>query len=229
MVRLLKGLRHMNAHGKDLYPDVTASGDLASAMRKEAQLRGCDIGLERWASDVISIQTVRGYLSVATATEKRLFRLSVDIPGFIWEIGETEDLGLLVEAVAAWREGLSLDGLAARFEFMELDTFAGALESGEPTSLQWTGLLSSEFHRKQWALLRRLHADEVLQHMFPTITHGAVRLRVEPMDARSRQVLVTEETGERYEVMRVGVPEAVWTEVPAADLIAYLRTALTEE
>lgn len=218
----------MKAHGKDLYPDVTASGDLASAMRKEAQLRGRDVGLNPLASDVISIETARGYLSVVMATERRLFRLSVGIPGFTWELGGTEDLGSLVGAVAAWREGLPLDVLAARFEFLELDTFAGDLESGEPTSSQWSELLSSEYHRKQWALLRRLHADEVLRHMFPTITHGAVRLRVEPLDATSRQVLVSEETGDRYEVMRVGVPEAVWTEVPTGDLIAHLRTALTE-
>ncbi|MEV3855278.1 hypothetical protein AB0J38_13240 [Streptomyces sp. NPDC050095] len=129
------------------------------------------------------------------------------------------DLGLLVEAVAAWREGLPLDVLAERFEFLELDEFAS----------QRSELLSSDFHRKRWALLRRLYADEVLRRMFPTITHGAVRLRIAPMDATSRQILVSEETGERYEVKRVGVPGDVWTDVPTADLIAYLRTALTEE
>jgi hypothetical protein len=220
---------NMNTHGKDLYPDVTASGGLAPAMREAAKLRGCDIGLGPWAADVISIETTRGFLSVDSATEERLFRLGVHIPGLTWEIGSTGDLGLLVEAVAAWREGIPLDELEERFEFMELDEFSRALESGEPTSSQWSDLLSSDFHRRQWNLLRRLRADEVLRNMFPTITHGAVRLRVDPLDGTSRQVLVHELDGERYEVMRVGVPEAAWAEVPTGDLIAYLRAALNEE
>ncbi|MGW7823677.1 hypothetical protein ACWGLF_37470 [Streptomyces puniciscabiei] len=218
----------MNAPGKDLYPDVTASGGLAPAMREAAKLRGCDIGLGPWATDVVSIETARGFLWVDTATEERLFRLSVNIPGFTWEIGSTGNLGLLVEAVAAWREGIPLAELQERFEFMELDAFARALESGEPTSSQWSELLSSEFHRPQRNLLRRLRADEVLSNMFPTITHGAVRLQVDPLHGTSRQVLVHEADGERYEVLRVGVPGAAWTEVPTGDLIACLRAALNE-
>jgi hypothetical protein len=180
-------------------------------------------------SDLSDSETARGFLSVDPATEERLFRLSVRIPGFDWEIGSTGDLGLLVEAVAAWREGIPLDELAERFGFLELDEFARALESGEPTSSQWSGLLSSDFHRRQWNLLRRLRADEVLRNMFPTITHGAVRLQVDPLDGTSRQVLVDELDGERYEVIRGGVPEATWVEVPTGDLIAYLRAALNEK
>ncbi|MFC5202217.1 hypothetical protein [Streptomyces kaempferi] len=218
----------MNTHRKDLYPDVNASGGLAPAMREAAKARGCDIGLGPWAVDVISIQTARGFLSVDPATEERLFRVGVHIPGFTWEIGSTGDLGLLVEAVAAWREGIPLDELEDRFEFMKLDEFARALENGEPTSSQWSDLLSSDFHRRQGNLLRRLRADEVLRNMFPTITHGAVRLRVDPLDGTSRQVLVQELNGERYEVLRVGMPEAAWAEVPTGDLIACLRAALNE-
>ncbi|MEU6063119.1 MULTISPECIES: hypothetical protein [Streptomyces] len=219
----------METNRQALYPDVTASGGLGPAMREAAQLRGCDTGLAPWAVDVVSIQTARGFLSVDPATEERLFRLSVRIPGFDWEIGSTGDLGLLVEALAAWREGIPFDELAERFGFLELDEFVGALERGEPTSSQWTELLSSDFYRNQWNLLRRLRADDVLRDMFPTITHGAVRLRVDAMDARSRQVLVDEVNEELYEVMRVGVPGADWVEVPTGDLIAYLRAALNEE
>ncbi|WP_129309595.1 hypothetical protein [Streptomyces sp. L2] len=219
----------MNAPGKDLYPDVTASGGLGPAMREAAQLRGCDTGLAPWAVDVVSIETTRGFLSVDLAAEERRFLLSVRIPDFDWEIGSTDDLGLLVEAVAAWWEGIPFDELAERFGFLELDEFVGALERGEPTTSQWTRLLSSDFNRNQWNLLRRLRADEVLRNMFPTITHGAVRLRVKAMDAWSRRVLVYDENGERYVVRRVEVPEADWVEVPSGDLIAYLRAALAEE
>ncbi|MFJ5272811.1 hypothetical protein [Streptomyces sp. NPDC088358] len=220
---------NMGTHRNDPYPDVTASGGLAAAMREVAELRGRDIGLSPWVTGVISIETVRGFLLVDPAAEERLFRLHVHIPGYVREIGSTGDLGLLVEAVAAWREGTPLDELKETFEFMELDEFARAIASGEPTSLQWSELLSSDFHQRQGNLLRRLHADEVLQNMFPTITHGAVRLRVDPLDGTSRQVLVHELDGERYEVRRVGGPEAAWVEVPTGDLIAYLRAALSQE
>ncbi|MFI6937606.1 hypothetical protein [Streptomyces sp. NPDC050287] len=226
----------MDTHRKDLYPDVTASGGLGPAMKAAAELRGCDIGLPPWATDVISIETARGYVSVHPATDERRFRMRVLIPGFTWEtsgfsweIGSTGDLGLLVEAVAAWRQGMPLDELAARFEFLELDEFSGALDRGEPTSSQWSDLLSSASHRRQWNLLGRLHADEVLRNMFPTITHGAVRLRVDLLDGTSRQVLVHEVDGERYEVMRVGMPGAAWVEVPTGDLITCLRAALNEQ
>ncbi|MFI6009830.1 hypothetical protein ACIBAG_13565 [Streptomyces sp. NPDC051243] len=226
----------MDAHHKDLYPDVTAAGGLVPALKEAAKLRGCDIGLPPWATDAIGIETARGLLSVHPAADERLFRVRVlipgftwDSPGFSWEVGSTDDLGLLVGAIAAWREGVPFDELAARFEFLELDEFTRALETGEPTSSQWSDLLSSEFHRRQRNLLRRLHADEVLRNMFPTITHGAVRLRVHQLDGTSRQVLVHELEGDRYEVIRPGEPGAAWVEVPTGDLIAYLRAALTEQ
>lgn len=114
-------------------------------MKEAATWRGCDIGLSPWATDVIRIETARGYVSVDPATEERLFRVTVHIPGFTWEIGSTDDLGLLVEAVAAWREGMPFEELEAKFDFMELEEFARALETGEPTSLQWSDLLSSDF------------------------------------------------------------------------------------
>lgn len=218
----------MDTHRKDLYPDVTASGDLASAMNEVAKQRGCDIGRLSWATDGIVTQTARGYVSVHPATEERLFRLSVHIPDFNWDIGTTDDLGLLVEVVAAWREGVPLDELKARFEFLEIDEFAGALERGEPTSSQWSMLLSTEFHRGQWNLLRRLHADEVLRNMFPVISQNAVRLQVDPLNWQSRQVRVYEPDEERYEVC-AGMSGSSWVEVPSGELIAYLRAALNEQ
>ncbi|MFJ9905253.1 hypothetical protein ACIRVK_20555 [Streptomyces sp. NPDC101152] len=216
---------------------MTAAGGLVSAMKKAAQLGMGEIWpVPSPIDDIIGIETARGTLSVVPATEERLFRVRVhipgiiwDTPGFTWEIGSTDDLGLLVEAVVAWREGMPFDELAARFMFLELDEFARAVERGEPTALQWADLLSAEFHRRQWDLLRRLHTDEVLRHMFPTISHGAVRLRVDLFDGASRQVLVYEPEAERYEVIHTGAPGADWVEVPTGDLITYLRAALNEE
>ncbi|MEI5006185.1 hypothetical protein RB196_01415 [Streptomyces sp. PmtA] len=225
----------MDTDRNDLYPDVTASGGLVSAMKEAAKLRGGEVWPAPSTADAVTIETARGLVSVVPATDERRFRVRVhvpgftwDVPGFTWEIGTTDDLELLVQVAAAWREGVPLDELAARFTFLEFDEFARALESGAPTSSQWADLLSTEFHRRQWRLLRRLHEDEALRHMFPTISHGAVRLRVDPFDGASRQVLVHELGGGRYEV-RVGVPGAAWVEVPSGELITYLRAALNKQ
>jgi hypothetical protein len=209
----------------DWYPDVTALGGLVAAVTEAAALRGCDIGRVSPTPDGVTTETARGFVTVGPVAEERLFRVVIHIPDFAWEIGATDDLGLLVEAVAAWREGIPFDELRARFEFLELDELVGALETGEPTSSQWSALLASEFHREQRNLLRRIHADETLRGFFPTISHRAVRLRVDPLDGASRQVLVAELDAERYDV-RVCVPGATWVEVSAGDLIACLRAAL---
>lgn len=225
----------MGTHQRHLYPDVTAAGGLEAAMKEAAKLGRGEIWPAPLTTDGIIIETARGSVSVVPATDERLFRVAVhipgftwDIPGFNWEIGSTDDLELLKEAVIAWREGVPFDALAARFTFLELDEFARALERGEPTSSQWANLMSAEFHRKQWNLLRRLHADEVLRNMFPSISHGGVRLCVDLFDGASRQVLVYEPDEQRYEVIRPGTPEADWVEVPTGELIAYLRAALNK-
>ncbi|MEV6245177.1 hypothetical protein AB0M38_03100 [Streptomyces sp. NPDC051742] len=222
-------MNSMDSHEEDLYPDVTAAGGLAAAARQAAELRGRDIGIEPWETDAVCIDTARGYLSVDTAAEERLFRLRVHIPECGWDIGSTDDLGTLVEAIAAWREGVPSDELKARFDFLTLDDFTRALEAGEPTAAQWADLLSSSYYEGQRNLLRRLHADEVLRNTFPTMTHRAVRLRVDPMHWMSRQILVREPEEGRYEVVRVGVPGTDWTEVPGDELIAYLRAALYDQ
>ncbi|MFE9563365.1 hypothetical protein ACFYM0_19905 [Streptomyces sp. NPDC006487] len=219
----------METPRKDLYPDVAALGDLAQAMTEVAALRGCDIGSVHSVSGVAKIDTVRGVVSVDLSTEQRNFLVSVYVPEFTWPIGSTDDLGLLVEALTAWREGMAFDEFEAKFTFVRLDAFVRAIENGEPASAQWADLLSSEFHRPQWDLMRRIHEDETLRVFYPTISHGAVRLRVDAADGASRQVLVQELGEKSYKVLRVGVPASTWVEVPAGDLIAYLRTALTRE
>lgn len=218
----------MQGHGGDPYPDVTAAGGLVAALRAEAARRGRDVGLPPWATDALAVETTRGYLSVDPAPVERLFRLRVHIPDFGWDIGATDDLGTLVETIATWREGVPYDELGARFGFLDLVGFTGALAAGEPTAAQWAGLLSSAYHRGQRDLLRRLHADGVLRNAFPTMTHRAVRLRVDPMDGASRQVLVHEPDEGRYEFVRVGAPGATWTEVSGDALTAHLRAALYE-
>lgn len=217
----------MDALRKGLYPDVAVQGGLGAAMAEASRLRGCDIGPSSSEPDVVRIETARGFVSVHLATEERLFLVGVHGSGFTWASGSTSDLGLVVEAVAAWRDGMSLDEFEARFEFMWLDDFARALEAGDPTPLQWSRLLTADFHSRQRDLLHRIHSDEVLRDFFPMVSHGAVRLRVDPFDGQSRQVLVVESDEGGYEVLHVGVPQAAWIAVPTDALVAHLRAFLS--
>ncbi|MFF4098391.1 hypothetical protein [Streptomyces sp. NPDC001903] len=109
----------------DLYPDSVASGGLGAAMEEAAALHGCDIGPVGSASTVVSIETGRGVLSVGLAADERLFLIGIHIPGFTWATGSTGEVGLLVEAVSAWREGISLDDFEAKFEFMRIGELTG--------------------------------------------------------------------------------------------------------
>ncbi len=215
----------MDSSQQRLYPDLAALGGLEAAMKDAARLRGCDIGQLYAGPDVVRIETTRGVVAVDLVRGERRFRMSVHIPESTWPVGSTNDLGLLVEAVAAWREGMPFDELRVAFGFLELDEFTGMLEAGEPTNSQWYDLLSSDFYRGQWELLHRIRSDETLRKLFPTVTHGAVRLRANPLDGASRQVLVGELDDGNYEVLRVGMPGMTWVEVEAANLIEYLRAA----
>lgn len=215
----------MDARHQGLYPDVAALGGLGPAMEEVARQRGHDLGYLP-QPEVVRIDTSRGVVMVDPAEGERLFLLGIHIPEHTWPIGSTDDLGSVVEAVVAWRDGLPYDEFEARFAFVRLDAFRRSIDSGEPTAQAWADLLSAEFHREQWPLLRLLHADETLRGCFPSITHRAVRLQVDALDAESTQVLVSEEEPERYEVRAVGVPGADWVPVPPGELVAYVRDLL---
>ncbi|MFE1380580.1 hypothetical protein ACFW6S_16720 [Streptomyces sp. NPDC058740] len=218
----------MDDRHEGLYPDVAALGGLGPAMEEVARQRGHDLGYLP-QPEVVRIQTSRGVVMVDPAEGERKFLLAIHIPDHTWPIGSTDDLGSVVEAVVAWRDGLPYDEFEARFAFLRLDDFRRAIDSGEPTAQAWADLLSAEFHRDQWPLLRLFHADGMLRGCFPSISHRAVRLRVDALDAASRQVLVSEEEPGRYEVRAVGVPGATWVPVPPGDLVAYVRDLLTEQ
>lgn len=218
----------MDFEGQQMYPELAASGGLEAALKEAARLQDRELG-PLWPgldADIVRMETARGVLAVDLAPSERRFRISVYIPESTWPIGSTDNIGLLVEALAAWREGVPFDELRDAFEFLQLDEFIEMLESGEPTKSQWSNLFASEFYSDQWGILRCIHADGMLRGFFPTVTHDAVRLRVNPLDGSSRQVLVRERNDGNYEVLRVGAAGEAWDEVAPADLTGYLRRNL---
>lgn len=226
----------MGTQWTELYPDLAESRGLGPAMQKVATMRGYHLRLPPWDTDPFTIETKRGFLSIHPSAELRLFHMRVHIPGFSestagfsWDIGSSTDLDEVVAVVTAWCEDMPLEEMQAKFACVELEEFSRAIDTGEPTALQWSGLLSSEFHQRQRGLLRRLHADEALRKAFPSVTHGAVRLTLDPLDSGSPQILVQELDGKRYEIMRVGAPGSDWVDVQSGDLIAYLRSHLNRQ
>ncbi|MEV6951129.1 hypothetical protein [Streptomyces sp. NPDC051183] len=209
-----------------LYPDISAAGGLAIAMSTLAHLRGLAIGPVAASLHGIRIGTDRGTVTVSLAPEERLFLLGVHSPGFTWGTGSTGELGLLVDAVSAWCSGMSIDEFEAKFPFVRLDEFARALEVGDVTPQQWSQLLGSDFYAAHRSLLRRIHADERLRTLFPTFTHGELRLRVDPMDFESRQFLVDHLGEHRYQVTTVDELRTTRVTESLDDLIGCLRALL---
>ncbi|MET9402688.1 hypothetical protein [Kitasatospora sp. NPDC002965] len=211
---------------EEYYPEVSAAGALGAALKVAAERRACEVGPVDPASSEVRIITERGVVRVGLAAGRRLFMVGIHTPGFTWATGSTDDLGLLVEAVASWKAGMPLDAFESRFDFMELDEFARPLEARDPAPLQWSNLLSSAFYAKQWGLLNRVHGDGALRRLFPTVSHGTVRLRVDPMDGESRHLLVREAGPGLYELRAVGDPASDWVTVGADDVVARLRGVL---
>ncbi|MFF2820313.1 hypothetical protein ACFVT9_32895 [Kitasatospora cineracea] len=208
------------------YPEVVASGGLAPVLVAAAGERGVTLGPVEPRGPEARLETGRGTLSVSISAERRQFLFGVHTPGFTWATGSTDDLGALVEAVSAWWHGMPLDAFEAAFPFVRLGRFARALEAGDVTPEQWSVVLESEFHAPDRELLRALHADDLVRGLFPTVTHGTLRLRERPIEQGGRHFLVDRLDGERCRVRLVGRPETTGETGTFDELVGRLRELL---
>lgn len=130
-----------------LYPEVAAAGgDLASALRCAADNLHIDLGHvrspERPTSSqrlvLASVDGERGYLTATLKTEERRFAIRIWWTG----VGEAAqgiatELETVVEVAHAWRVGMKLSEIQARWPSCEVDELALAHERGEAVAFKW--------------------------------------------------------------------------------------------
>jgi len=203
------------------------SESLRSLLIETARLRGRDIGTVQPAFSGVGIDTDRGCFSVDVDSDGRTFLITIRTFPFTWATGLVADLGRVVDAAAAWREGMSVDDFEATFEFMDLDEFARPLEAGNPTPLQWSILVSHDLYARQRPVLSRLHADDTLRTLFPVVSMGTVRLRTDPLDTGvNGHILIDQLAEHTYKVTVVG-EEAMRVVDSLDELVGYLKSHIT--
>jgi hypothetical protein len=185
-----------------LYPDVSAMGGLTEAIVSAARRRGVDLGTvvdpassPAGESVTARMESGRGTLRVSLSSESRTFFLGVHEGRFVWAEGASEDLESLVDAVAAWREGVPVDDFAARFPFMTPGRLARAREAGDVTRAQWEWLCTADVYADERDLVTAFHEDGRFQRLFPVLTHGVLRLSFGGGTPEARTIAVAPEDG----------------------------------
>ena len=180
----------------------------------------------QWPSTLLALdwRPIGAWSPLISPIESRMFLIDINIPGSAWAIGSTDNLELLVDAVSAWRNGMPLDDFEQQFSFMRLDSFARPLASGDVTSQQWKEVLTEDFYAPYRRLLTRIHEDDRLRTLFPTFTHGVLRLRAHPLDPSPEGAfLVASLAGDSYRIKVVGESATSHVVNSLGDLIEYLR------
>ena len=167
----------------DLYPDIISSGGLISALEAVAERKRLDLGrvYSQYAAgpglfSTAEIDSSRGTASIQLGRQSRAFYVGIQGQGFTWVDGATDDLDVLVEALAAWCDGMPLNSFAERFTFISLGRLAKAHEVGDPTLAQWNWLRTAEEFINERPFVEAVHADGRFRELFPNLSHGTLRL-----------------------------------------------------
>ncbi|MFI7182103.1 DUF6193 family natural product biosynthesis protein [Streptomyces anthocyanicus] len=190
-----------------LYPDLFAAGGLISAMELASAKKDLDLGrlYSHYASGpgllaTAELDSSRGRASIQLGSQSRTFYVVIQGQGFTWAEGATDDLGDLIEALAAWRDGISVDDFAERFPFMMPGRLARAHESGDSVPAQWNWLRTAEEFSEERPLVEAAYADGRFGYSFPTLSHGTLRLRLVRREQGAQEVSITPLSGGSYRV-----------------------------
>ncbi|MFF5483449.1 DUF6193 family natural product biosynthesis protein [Streptomyces sp. NPDC012935] len=174
----------MDSLDSDLNPDVLEAGSLISLMELAAVKKSLDLGrvYSHHASgpDLLTsaeLDSSRGRISIQLDSQSRAFFVAIQGQGFTWADGATDDLDDLIDAVASWRDGISVDDFAGKFPFMAPGRQARARESGDPTLAQWNWLRTAEEFSEERPLVEEAYSYGRFGGFFPTLSHGTLRLR----------------------------------------------------
>ncbi|MFD0009040.1 DUF6193 family natural product biosynthesis protein [Streptomyces sp. NPDC127178] len=191
----------------DLYPDVLEAGSLISVMELAAEKKSLDLGrvYSHYASGLglltsAELDSSRGRISIQLGGQSRTFYVAIQGQGFTWAEGATDDFDDLIEALASWRGGISVNDFAGRYPFMTPGRQARAHESGDPTPAQWDWLRTSEEFSEERPLVEAAYSDGRFGDFFPTLSHGTLRLRSRRRLQEDGEVCITPLSGGLYRV-----------------------------
>jgi hypothetical protein len=113
------------ALGVRLYPDLVERGGLAPALIETAAHHGLDVGRVtapeqgRARFTCAELHSDEGVVCVGLGSQARYFMIDIRVSGEVLARGDVMDLAQVAQVAAAWRAGLTVAELTARFAFME--------------------------------------------------------------------------------------------------------------
>lgn len=201
----------MDSLDAGLYPDLLAAGGLISAMGLASAKKGLDLGrlYSHYASGpgllaTAEMDSSRGKASIQLGSQSRTFYVAIQGQGFTWAEGATDDLGDLIEALTAWRDGISVDDFTGRFPFMIPGRLARAHERGDSVPAQWNWLRTAQEFSEERPLVEAAYSDGRFGYFFPTLSHGTLRLRSVRREQGDQEVSITPLSGGSF---RVEIPQ----------------------
>ncbi|MFI7306581.1 hypothetical protein ACIBM8_25485 [Micromonospora aurantiaca] len=113
------------ALGVRLYPDLVEPGGLAPALVATAAAHQLDVGevtapeQGRSRFTCAEMASPRGVVCVSLGSQARYFMIDLRVDGDVQARGDATDLLQVAQVAAAWRAGITLAELTARYPFME--------------------------------------------------------------------------------------------------------------
>ncbi|MFE4172936.1 DUF6193 family natural product biosynthesis protein [Streptomyces sp. NPDC056909] len=174
-----------------LYPDVAACGNLAAALRAEAD--GCLAAVPVTSSDfaplchaaVASTLPHRKPLAISAWSHERRWSIRGEEPfqGMPLIEGRTDDLAEVARAARAWHDGATLDDIRQAAPFVHL-TGRFEVPDNDPARLtesEWQGMrqeaaeLEAAWRETYHSLIEAAHAEPALRALYPFTSHWVLR------------------------------------------------------
>ncbi|MEV4612984.1 DUF6193 family natural product biosynthesis protein [Kitasatospora sp. NPDC049258] len=167
-----------------LYPEVAAAGDLVSALRRTAEDLRIDLGgvrgpkspTDSWRHILAVVEGGRGPLTVTLRREERRFDLTMWWTG-VGEsgLGGVGGLKAVVELADAWRAGMKLGEIRARWPSLEVDDLTLAHDRGAAVAFKWQLTRDAPDRLIDHDLVEAAYAAPALRALYPMISHGSLQ------------------------------------------------------
>lgn len=217
------------------YGDVLDVGSLINALYKEADKTGVDLGeivpertspVSRYCTAKVS--SLRGVVRASLISGERFFSLAFDnaIADFQWGGGGTGDLGRVVAALAAWRDGVAVKDMRERFPFINFAEMGVSFEGGTMVEDAWRHLLRFSETTGRSQLVKAIYSEKKLHHLFPFFSHETLWLAFNPLDRGGAAIGIDQLPGGHYRISGDVANQQTTTSLPA--LVAALLLVVDE-